>query len=519
MPKAYSYLRFSTPEQMKGDSFRRQTSMAQEYAAKHGLTLDEDLTYQDLGVSAFRGKNVEDGKLSEFLDAVRFGKVEPGSYLLVESLDRISRQAAWLALGTLTSLLAHDIALVTLSDGKVYSQATMTSNQWDLMYAVMGFMRANDESAHKSRRLKDAWFGKRQKATTKPLTSIAPAWLRLDKDTRQWNVLPESAEVVRRIFRDYLAGQGAKSITVALNKEGVAPFIREGSQGKRQAPRWHRATIRRILENPAVIGTQTPHVTEYVDGKKRRKAAQKPIPGYFPAIVDEDTFQRVQALRLNTPSPSRGRNASIEVKNIFGGLAKCGLCGAALVRMSKGPKYTYLVCQNARYGVGCKARMVPYGQLESAFLQHVPRLLASAPTDPKNRELDDQIRQVETTLEAIGYQLSSLAEAYAETRMGQLLKTMRDIEAEKAKLEKQRDELYERAGILACPLVAKRIGELEEALQAESLDRRKVNTLMRMVLSEVTVNPDTCYADFTWKNGAEAESLLYSFPRDTAMAA
>src|SRR4028119_1217108 len=101
MPKAYSYLRFSTPEQIKGDSRRRQTSMAQEYAAKHGLTLDEELTYQDLGVSAFRGKNAEDGKLSEFLDAVRFGKVEPGSYLLVESLDRISRQAAWLALGTL----------------------------------------------------------------------------------------------------------------------------------------------------------------------------------------------------------------------------------------------------------------------------------------------------------------------------------------------------------------------------------------------------------------------------------
>jgi len=42
--KAYSYLRFSTPEQMKGDSFRRQTSMATAYAATHGLDLDLQLT-------------------------------------------------------------------------------------------------------------------------------------------------------------------------------------------------------------------------------------------------------------------------------------------------------------------------------------------------------------------------------------------------------------------------------------------------------------------------------------------
>jgi hypothetical protein len=199
--------------------------------------------------------------------------------------------------------------------------------------------------------------------------------------------------------------------------------------------------VRRILENPAVIGTYSPQITDYQDRKKLRKADGKPVPGYFPAIVDEDTFQRVQALRLNTRSPSRGRNASKEIKNLFGGLAKCGLCGASMVRMSKGPKHTYLVCQNARYGVGCNARMVPYGQLESAFLQHVPRLLASAPTDPKNRALDDQLRQVEANLEALGYQLSSLAEAYAETRMGQLLKTMREIEAEKAARQKALDAI------------------------------------------------------------------------------
>jgi DNA invertase Pin-like site-specific DNA recombinase len=154
MPKAYSYLRFSTPEQMKGDSFRRQSTKAQEYAATHGLDLDDTLTFQDLGVSAFRGKNAEEGQLGVFLAAVHAGKVEPGSYLLVESLDRISRQAVLLALGTLSSILAQGITLVTLHDGKAYSQESMTAQPMDLMYALIGFMRANDESAHKSMRIK-----------------------------------------------------------------------------------------------------------------------------------------------------------------------------------------------------------------------------------------------------------------------------------------------------------------------------------------------------------------------------
>ena len=54
-PRAYSYIRFSTPEQMKGDSLRRQTEAAEKYAAINGLDLDDELTFRDLGVSAYTG--------------------------------------------------------------------------------------------------------------------------------------------------------------------------------------------------------------------------------------------------------------------------------------------------------------------------------------------------------------------------------------------------------------------------------------------------------------------------------
>jgi DNA invertase Pin-like site-specific DNA recombinase len=77
-PKAYSYVRFSTPEQASGDSLRRQTEAARAYAAKHNLELDEELKFYDRGVSAFRGRNVKEGALAAFLEAVRLNDVPSG---------------------------------------------------------------------------------------------------------------------------------------------------------------------------------------------------------------------------------------------------------------------------------------------------------------------------------------------------------------------------------------------------------------------------------------------------------
>src|SRR6267142_865492 len=90
-PKAFSYIRFSTPEQGRGTSYDRQIEAAERYARENGLDLDTKMTFTDLGVSAFRGKNAKTGELRAFLDATEAGLVLEGSYLLVESLDRLSR--------------------------------------------------------------------------------------------------------------------------------------------------------------------------------------------------------------------------------------------------------------------------------------------------------------------------------------------------------------------------------------------------------------------------------------------
>src|SRR5262245_1315641 len=89
-PLGYSYLRFSAMPQERGSSTDRQLERSTEYAAKHNLNLVRD--YKDPGVSAAKGKNITEGKFSLFLKALEDGKIPRGSYLLVESIDRISRQ-------------------------------------------------------------------------------------------------------------------------------------------------------------------------------------------------------------------------------------------------------------------------------------------------------------------------------------------------------------------------------------------------------------------------------------------
>src|SRR5437762_2228976 len=90
--KAYSYVRMSTHLQLRGDSLRRQLEGSRKYAEQNNLDLVEGADLQDIGVSAFRGKNLASGAFGRFLAGVEDGTIERGSYLLVESIDRLSRQ-------------------------------------------------------------------------------------------------------------------------------------------------------------------------------------------------------------------------------------------------------------------------------------------------------------------------------------------------------------------------------------------------------------------------------------------
>ena len=59
--------------QLKGDSLRRHKQLSADYAKQCNLKLQESL--EDIGISAFKGRNVKEGT---FIDAVKAGKVDAG---------------------------------------------------------------------------------------------------------------------------------------------------------------------------------------------------------------------------------------------------------------------------------------------------------------------------------------------------------------------------------------------------------------------------------------------------------
>ena len=123
MTVAYSYLRYSSKAQRLSHSLKRQLEAAELWAAKRPDVI-LDTTTRDLGVSAFKGEHRVRGALSSFLDRIKTGQIAPGSYLLVETFDRLSRESEMVAVNLLSSIVLAGVRVVTLRDGHEYHEGS-----------------------------------------------------------------------------------------------------------------------------------------------------------------------------------------------------------------------------------------------------------------------------------------------------------------------------------------------------------------------------------------------------------
>lgn len=341
-PIAYSYVRFSTSKQQLGDSLRRQVEMAERFCEKHGLDL-HPVSYRDLGVSAFKRRNLEKGALAAFIDAVRTGKVEKGSYLVIEQFDRLSRAEVDVALRLLLDLVHSGIILVTLVDQKVWDREAV-KDIGNLILAVVFMSRANNESASKADRLSSVWGEKKKAAASsgKILTRECPSWLTVNDDKSAFIVLDDKVQSIRRVFDLRLGGHGIVSIVNRANREGW-PVPGKGLT-------WHTSLVGRILRNRSLLGEYQPHRNNADDDT--RVPMGEPVLNYYPAVLDEQTFLRAQAV-----SDRKGKfpgRRDISYRNWLQGLLKCS-CGQSFVRKnkqsSKQPGYARYYCTARNRGV------------------------------------------------------------------------------------------------------------------------------------------------------------------------
>ena len=222
MALAFSYIRFSTPEQLKGDSLRRQLEWSEAYCRQHKHTLDTSLKLRDLGVSAFKSRNKEKGALSGFLAAVEQGRVKPGSLLLIESLDRLSRDEIGEALELFLGILRKGIKIVTRFPEDEFDK-TAINDVAKIMTAIIYMSRAHEESATKSKRLTEAWKAKRAKLSEKKLTRRAPAWLQLSEDRTKFVPIPEKIALVGASSRCLLKARASLKLSKDLTLKASRP--------------------------------------------------------------------------------------------------------------------------------------------------------------------------------------------------------------------------------------------------------------------------------------------------------
>ena len=506
---AYSYLRFSTPEQSKGDSRRRQAAMAEGYATRHGLHLDAALNFRDLGMSAFRSKNARQGGLRDFLSAVEFGLVPPESTLLIESLDRLSRAEVLEAQALFLQIINAGITIVTLIDERSYSKISLNLNPIDLLISLIIMMRANDESATKSKRLRAAVASNREDPNSRYHGAQCPAWLKPKSSKDGYEIIPERTAIIRRIFSEAMAGRGLQSITRDLNADGTPMFGRGNQRGKL----WQRALIRHILYTPTVIGEYLPHRGEMVNGQLRFVPTVTKH-GYYPAVIDRADWDFLQQRRRawSRHYKCRARSTTL-VANVISRLAKCPRCGRPMVLVRDDhPNHKYLVCMAWREAKRCSNEWVRYPEIEDVFIFEIDHLISACPEpilSPASRKA--RLKIISGKLSNLRQRLTSeeLAhQALAQSgRTGRLWSDETKREIDELKSERYRlrlDRNYWKDATLALKLEA-----LRSAVQTLPRDLALVNERLRLLLFKVVVDWENEQLVLHWRHGGQTNRQFY----------
>ena len=342
-------------------------------------------------------------------------------------------------------------------------------------------------------------------------------------------IIPEEAEVVRRIYRRYLAGDSIIAIRDALVSDGVP--------SPRRKEVWTTATVRNILENERFCGDvilQKTYVTDPISKKVKKNNGELPkvfIKNNHPAIVERSEFERVQ---LEHARRSSKRKVSDKAQTELGKYSSmyalteilvCGECGTPYKRIvwtTRGVKKTVWRCTN-RYDHGTKycknsptldeeslheaivralsatrrerASSIAYlsNQLSRSFVQVNPESLCAD-------QLEDQIRVLKAqVMELMTESISKNTLAENEGR----LKEMSDsITALNERLEKKKE------ADLSDGAVESRLSAITEAL---ALEPNQMGTyddnLVRQLIETIKVI-DSEKLLITFKGGMQFEQAI-----------
>lgn len=282
--------------------------------------------YSDEGRS---GKNISGRpEFQQMLKDIKSGK-DDVDYVLVFKLSRFGRNAAD-TLNSLQFMEDFGVNLLCVEDG-IDSAGAAGKLIISVLASVAEIERANISE--------QTMAGRKQKARDgKWNGGFAPYGYKLvTKDGEKSKVLvidDEEAELIRLIYKQYLGGMGIGNVAKWLNDNGYKKKIRQNGSVSLISS----AFVKGVLDNPVYSGkiAYGRRRTEKIEGTrnefhvvKQDGDSYKLYPGQHEAIIDEDTWYRVQAKRMKNAF-KREKTHSLEHEHILSGLVKCPRCGASM---------------------------------------------------------------------------------------------------------------------------------------------------------------------------------------------
>ena len=307
---------------------------------------------------------------------------------------------------------------------------------------------------------------------------------------------PAQAEVVKRIYREYLEGYSMDKIAAGLERDGILT-----GAGK---TKWWTSTINKILRNEKYIGDallQKTYTTDFLN--KTRVKNTGIVPQYYveadhEAIIPKDIFMRVQeelVRRRVVKVSANGKKRTYSSNHCFSQIVICGECGEMFRRIhwnNRGRKSIVWRCLSRLEPTGqeCHARTVNETVLENVVVQAINTLLGDRST--YQAQLQQNIAKVirdaqKTTADGIDEQLIELQKELLKKANN---KEAYDEIADKIfKLREQRQKCT--VDTAARDAQIARINDLQDFIKEQRTDLAEFNeSLVKRWLGQITVWED-----------------------------
>jgi site-specific DNA recombinase len=481
-----AYCRVSTDNEEQAGSYETQVTHYREYITANPEWVFVDV-YADEGISATNTKKRDD--FNRMIDDCKKGLID---LILTKSISRFARNTV--------DCLNYIRILKEMNIPVFFEKENINSMdaKGEVLLTIMASL-AQQESESLSKNVK---LGMQYRFQNGEVMVNAKCFLGYDKDEDGNLVInPQEAEIVKRIFLEYLEGASCQKIAKGLMRDGILT-----SRGN---PRWHDSSIRLILENEKYMGDALLQKTYTVDFLNKKRIKNNGImPKYYiedhhEAIIPKELFMRVQEeiARRSSERDLQGRRKGFSAAHAFSQIVFCADCGEEYHRIhwnNRGKKSIVWRCSTRLKDKDkCRARTVNEEVLQSAFLDAVNEMLTNS---------TDYLTRLKTNLDTVLGTDASDEELNA--KMAALQQELLDRTERRENYDDVATEILHLREIQAQNNMdnatrtqhKKRIKELQKFIKTQPTAVSKFDeALAKKLLAKIIIHED--YLEFTFKSG------------------